>query len=316
MMVSKEFHHSDDYVVITVDIEDCPLVEFPLTELFDIATSRIVDNYLQVVQDYVMQLLEDTTWLDMQSTSCLLRARFSIYHRRDKGELLTLRQPALQRLISQMLRYRNGIHSCHPIEVPLFIRFLRPAITLPRKTRFPTAVPGVNRSITEAQGFVSTRSMPSNGFSACCTEAHVDTIDEATTNGSYYTMEAAPINIEDMGYHTSLSETATLLKCSIVNEGPHFGNQSQLLTFDTVQHTTVPASCPGLVESQNVALIISSSSAMTDIGTLLCYVTTPVSFWADVSCQTAIETSNRLLPSIDMRFHPIDRGRFLHCAKM
>jgi hypothetical protein len=137
MSASTEFYHSDNYVAITIDIEDCPVVEFPLTELFDFATSTIVDNYLEVLQEYVTQILEDTTWLDKQSKLCLLRARFCIYQRKNDGTLYTLRQSAMQRLITQTLRCGNGIH--RPIEVPLFVRLRSPEINVPRKTRFPVA---------------------------------------------------------------------------------------------------------------------------------------------------------------------------------
>ena len=138
MSASTEFYHSDNYVAIKIDIEDCPVVEFPLTELFDIATSTIVDNYLEVLQEYVTQILEDTTWLDKQSKLCLLRARFCIYQRKNDGTLYTLRQSALQRLITQTLRSGFGIH--RPIEVPLFVRLRSPDIEVPRKTRFPVTL--------------------------------------------------------------------------------------------------------------------------------------------------------------------------------
>jgi hypothetical protein len=68
----------------------------------------------------------------------------------------------------------------------------------------------------------------------------------------------------------------------------------ELLTSGTIQHTAVSTSCPGFVE---------------------CHVTALVPCWADVSCLEAIEDSNRLLPSVNMRFHPIDRGRLVRtCA--
>jgi hypothetical protein len=325
-MAPREFYHSDDYVVITVDIEDCPVVEFPLTELFDIATSTVVDNYLEVVQDYVTQLLEDTTWLDTQSRSCLLRARFCMYHRRNEGELLTLRQPALQRLIAQMLRCRNGIQSCHSIEVPLFIRFKRPAITFPRNTR---AAPRVGRSIAmirsaEAHGFDSARittipdvvcssttkvstltEITPDSFAARFADYGHDCTEKDTLEECYNTAEAPFVCIEDMDYNTT--PQMTLLECHIV--------EGQLLTFDMAQHTAVPTSCPSLVECQNGVMIVSATSTMTDMGTLSCRVaTSSVPSWADASCQDAIEDSNRLLPSIDMRFHPIDRGRVRICT--
>ncbi len=44
MSASMELYHWNDYVAIKVDIEDCPVVEFPLTELFDIANATVVDN--------------------------------------------------------------------------------------------------------------------------------------------------------------------------------------------------------------------------------------------------------------------------------
>jgi hypothetical protein len=139
MLAPREsFYPLDASVVITIDIEDCPVAEFPLTELYDITTSTIAYNYLEVLQEYVTQILEDTTWLDMQSKLCLIRARFCVYQRKNDGILYTLRKPALQRLINQKLRCHNGIHC--PIEVPLFIRLRDSEINVPRKTRFSMAL--------------------------------------------------------------------------------------------------------------------------------------------------------------------------------
>jgi hypothetical protein len=144
MAAPRESYQAGNLVVITVDIEDCPLVEFPLTELFDITTLTVVENYLDVLRDYVTQVLEDTTWLDNQSTLRLLRARLGVYHRRNEdGLCISMRKPALQRRITQTLRGCDKIGGVHRpvIEVPIFIRFLRPEVNLPCKTSFPLAIP-------------------------------------------------------------------------------------------------------------------------------------------------------------------------------
>ena len=38
-------HHVDDFIEMTVDIEDCPLAELPLTEIFDVNNLTINDDY-------------------------------------------------------------------------------------------------------------------------------------------------------------------------------------------------------------------------------------------------------------------------------
>lgn len=138
MSASREFYPSDDHVVLTIDIEDSPLVAFPLRELFDNATSTLVVDYVQLLHDYVAQAVEDTTWLDTHLKMHLLRTRLGVFYRKEDGVIVSMRQPALQRRITQTLRSHRG--SRHPIEIPIFIRFLCPTINHPpRRTRFPPA---------------------------------------------------------------------------------------------------------------------------------------------------------------------------------
>ena len=142
MSDAGEVQQPNDYVVITVDIDDSPLAEFPLRELFDIATSTVVEDYFHVLQDYVTQVLEDTTWLDTQCKLRLLRTEFGVFYRRADGGIFSMRKPALQRRFAQTLRSRRGRH--HSMEIPLFIRFLLPDIDLPpRRSTFPVAIPSV-----------------------------------------------------------------------------------------------------------------------------------------------------------------------------
>jgi hypothetical protein len=149
MSNAGEIQTPNDYVVITVDIDDCPLVEFPLSELYDVATSLVVEDYLNVLRDYVTQVLDDTTWLDKPSKMGLLRTDFGVFDRRDDGGIFSLRKPALQRLIAQTLRSRSGSH--HPIEVPVFVRFLCPDVDLPRNPRSTLDIPCGHRATIQQQ---------------------------------------------------------------------------------------------------------------------------------------------------------------------
>ncbi|KAI2490784.1 hypothetical protein MHU86_23782 [Fragilaria crotonensis] len=140
MSDAGEIQYPNNRVLLTVDIEDCPLVEFPLCQLFDFATSTIVDDYLEVLQNYVTQVIEDTTWLDKQCMSRLLSTEFGVFHRVDDGSIYSSRQPALQRRIIRTLRSCGGSH--RPLEIQLFIRFLLPDTHLPPcRTKFPVTIP-------------------------------------------------------------------------------------------------------------------------------------------------------------------------------
>lgn len=194
MSASTEFYHSDDYVAITIDIEDCPVVEFPLTELFDIATSSIVDNYLEVLQKYVTQILEDTTWLDKQLKLCLLRARFCVYQRKQDGVLFTLRQPALQRLINQKLRCRNGIRC--PIEVPLFIRLRDPEIYVPHKTRFPATLALTPGSVHSGPCYKCCSTSPNRSFVAIIEKFGLNFPDEVVAMGLSESANTRALDVE------------------------------------------------------------------------------------------------------------------------
>ena len=104
MSATMEFHCPDDYsVVITLDIDDCPIATIPLAELYDFRTSSVVEDYLEVLQSYAKQQLAWTPWLDKRVSTRLLNAGFATYKLRDTGELVAIRKPALQRMIIQTL---------------------------------------------------------------------------------------------------------------------------------------------------------------------------------------------------------------------
>jgi hypothetical protein len=122
-----------DYVVITIDIDDCPMAEIPLAEVFDPNTSLLLDDYHNVIRGYVVQQLEDTTWLTDVTTPILLDAGFGMYYSRDRGVVLSLRKPALQRLISERISRRDRPEDS--VFVPLLIRFLLPDVDIPKPPR-------------------------------------------------------------------------------------------------------------------------------------------------------------------------------------
>ncbi|KAI2512050.1 hypothetical protein MHU86_2338 [Fragilaria crotonensis] len=94
MSVFEESNHEDDFVILTVDIDDCPIAELPLTEIYDVSTSLLKDDYLDTLRKYITQQLEDTAWLEDQSVSPLFDAGFATFHRRANGDILSLRKPA------------------------------------------------------------------------------------------------------------------------------------------------------------------------------------------------------------------------------
>ncbi|KAI2500623.1 hypothetical protein MHU86_13844 [Fragilaria crotonensis] len=89
MSVFEESNHDDDFIILNVDIDDCPIAELPLTEIYDVTSSLLKDNYLETLRTYILQQLEDTPWLEDQSVSPLFDAGFATYHRRANGDILS-----------------------------------------------------------------------------------------------------------------------------------------------------------------------------------------------------------------------------------
>ncbi|KAI2510337.1 hypothetical protein MHU86_4061 [Fragilaria crotonensis] len=143
-MDAEEIQHDNDYLVITIDIVDCPMAEVPLTEVFDVLTMSILDNYHNVIRDSVIQQLEDTTWLSNDLLPILTDPGFGMYHARDRNSVISLRKPALQRLILQYLKDRLR-PSC-TVHVPVMIRFLLPDCAIPKPPGSSVASINVHKS--------------------------------------------------------------------------------------------------------------------------------------------------------------------------
>jgi hypothetical protein len=141
MAPGRIYHRPDDHVVMEVDIEDCPVADVPLTEIFDTVNSVLLNDYLTVLKTYIFQHLEDTMLLDDQSTTPLFDAGFAIFHRKADGTVQSLRKPALQHLIKEAIPNRSYV--VDPIRVQVLIRFQITIAKLPRQSRSPTTVPSV-----------------------------------------------------------------------------------------------------------------------------------------------------------------------------
>jgi hypothetical protein len=145
MSASREcFNPSEDFIVIRADIDDSPSVEIPLTELFVLATFTLVENYQQVLHCYIVELLEDTVWVDEQSFLYLLRAGYGICREMETGQVHPMKSRDLQSFILQKLRECNA--NDHYLAVPLLIKFLVSNADLPRRHCRVKEPPRINRS--------------------------------------------------------------------------------------------------------------------------------------------------------------------------
>ncbi len=101
----------------------------------------INDDYLATLRRYIEQQLEDTLWLDDRSTGPLFDAGFSTFTRKANGGIVSLRKPALQRLIEQTLRNRETDRN--PVSIPIFIRFMVLDGSLPIRSNMAATIPSV-----------------------------------------------------------------------------------------------------------------------------------------------------------------------------
>ena len=139
MSAPWELTRPDDLVILTVDIADSPLAELLVSEIYDVKTSTLLDDYHNTLQNYVLQQLKETTWLDDQTISSFCNATFRTFMRKENGDILCLRKPALQRKIGQILRSR--MEGVNPIVIPLLVRFMIPGLR--QRSLNPLPIPSV-----------------------------------------------------------------------------------------------------------------------------------------------------------------------------
>jgi hypothetical protein len=146
MVAAEEVLQLDDCFLVHIDIESCPMAEIPLTDIFDMVTFTIFDNYREILRDTIVQMLEDTTWVNESTMSTLLDAGFGTFQVRDGGTIISLRQAALQRLVIQSIA--NRATPVVSMQIPIMVRFLLSDAELPRprKASIDTVDVGSQRS--------------------------------------------------------------------------------------------------------------------------------------------------------------------------
>ena len=90
MVDAEEVQYENDCLVITIDIVDCQMAEIPLTEVFNVPTVSLTENYHDIIRDSVLQQLEDTTWLSGDLLPTLTDPGFGMYHDRSRNSVILL----------------------------------------------------------------------------------------------------------------------------------------------------------------------------------------------------------------------------------
>jgi hypothetical protein len=119
MADAEEVQYDHDCLVMTINIVDCPMAEIPLTEVFDVPTMLLLDNYHDLIRDSVRQQLEDTTWLSEDLQPAPMDPGSGMYHARSRNSVISLQKSSLQRLIIQQLKDRS--RPLDVVHVPVLI---------------------------------------------------------------------------------------------------------------------------------------------------------------------------------------------------
>ena len=59
------------------DIEDSPYAEVPLVDIYDMVTSTLLENYRDTIRETIVQILEDTMWINDTVLATFLNAASS-----------------------------------------------------------------------------------------------------------------------------------------------------------------------------------------------------------------------------------------------
>jgi hypothetical protein len=157
MSAPRELNHTNDFVILTVDVADSPIAELRLSEIYDVETSTMKDDYLLVLQDYIALQLEDTVGLGDRFKFRLLDSCFIPLHCRANGDVVSLRKPAMERLIRQTLQSRLDTRSS--ISVSILIKFKTPGFRVPRRLNESLRIPPKIGDIASTSIFGGSHSM-------------------------------------------------------------------------------------------------------------------------------------------------------------
>jgi hypothetical protein len=92
-----------DCFIINLDIEDSPVAEISLVDVYDMVTSTRLNNYREAIRETIMQILKDTMWVSTIMMKDFMKTSFVIFEAREGGMTVLLRTSRLQRFISQSI---------------------------------------------------------------------------------------------------------------------------------------------------------------------------------------------------------------------
>ncbi len=213
MSAPRELNHPDDFVILTVDVADSPIAELRLSEIYDVETSTINDNYLLVLQDYVALQLKATFGLCDRFKFRLLDSRFIPLHCRANGDIVSLRKPAMERLIRQILQSRLDARS--PVSVSLLIQFKTPGFKIPRRSHESPRIPPKIGGITSTSNFGKSDSMLDTEW-ACAFIPDLNIVPVAhmvggmEKGGTEHSDSSPPIRFQDSNNDVPLTMTTDI----------------------------------------------------------------------------------------------------------
>ncbi|KAI2509024.1 hypothetical protein MHU86_5400 [Fragilaria crotonensis] len=139
MTVAEEIPHLFDCFLVKLDIVNCPMAEIPLADLFDLVTSSLLENYLDIIRGVVVEMLEDAMWIDESTREKMVDTGFALFEVRDgPGLIISLRAAALQRYVAQSIANRQMPIST--LRIPIMVRFKMTAVEKITPRDAPVAV--------------------------------------------------------------------------------------------------------------------------------------------------------------------------------
>jgi hypothetical protein len=120
--------------LIRIEIENSPVAEISLVNVYDMVTSTLLDNYRDTIREAIVQILKDTMWVSKIMIEEFICASFGIFEVCEGGMAVSLLTSSLQRFVSQSILSRSMI-PIESIKIPLWIRFKSPDRALPTPPR-------------------------------------------------------------------------------------------------------------------------------------------------------------------------------------
>ena len=240
----------DDFVILTVDLADSPIAELRLTEIYNVETSTVNDDYLLIFQEYVTLQLENTYGLGNRSKSRMLDARLCTLHRRANGNLFSLRKPAMERLIRQTIQ--NRVDALRPVSVSILIQFKMPGFRIPRRlhdsARIPSKISGMGSNSSSGSEHMTAATFLQGALDLLCVSAEP---------GTLHVVQPFSPSITEESHESTMSTTySSSVVCNQVKRSCSAQSTISPLVADTT-HLTAAGAHACIATHPQVACLIS-----------------------------------------------------------